>query len=101
MELVGLRKLCSPAKFYLIISTIIILIMAIQNYNNRDIYCLGYYSCEINTSLMFIIKIVYVIFWTWILNLICNSGAVSIAWFLVLLPYIILFILLAFLMLPY
>jgi hypothetical protein len=98
MALVGLKNLCTPAKVYLIISFFFILIMAIQNYNNNDIYCLGYYSCQTDTTLVFIIKILYVLFWTWILNIICSAGATGVAWFLVLLPYVILFILLALLM---
>ena len=100
MAIVGLTKLCAPAKVYLIISSIFIIIMALQNYNNDDVYCLGYYSCQVDTVLVFIIKIVYILFWTWILNIICSAGAVNVAWFLVLLPYIVLFILLASLMIP-
>jgi hypothetical protein len=102
MAIVGLTKLCPPAKVYLILSSIFIIIMALQNYNNNDIYCLGYYSCQVDTVLVFIIKILYIVFWTWILNIICSAGAgaVNIAWFLVLFPYIILFILLASLMIP-
>lgn len=100
MAIVGLKNLCTPAYVYLIISSIFILITAIQNFNNTDIYCLGYYSCQTDTTLVFIIQILYVLFWTWILNIICSAGATSVAWFLVLFPYIILFILLAMLMLP-
>jgi len=95
MNLVGIRKLCTPAYVYLVISMIAVLVMWIQNYYNVDVYCLGEYSCKISTYLVFIIKIVYIIFWTWILNLVCESGATYIAWFLVLFPYILFFILLS------
>lgn len=98
MAIVGLYNLCSPAKFYLVVSFITILVMALQNYNNVDVYCLGNYSCNVNTAFIFVIKIIYVLFWTWVLNIICSSGGKNIAWFLVLLPYIILFILLSLLM---
>ena len=70
--------------------------MAFQNIGNENTYCLGIYSCDVyNTTLIFIIKIIYVLFWTWILNLICRAGAPSLAWFLVLLPFILFFVLLA------
>jgi len=53
------------------------------------------HSCNVsNTYLIFAIKLVYVLFWTWILNLMCNAGASGIAWFLVLIPFIIMFLLL-------
>ena len=98
MALVGLNNLCSPAQFYLVISMITIFVIALQNYNNVDVYCLGNYSCNVNTVFIFIIKIIYVLFWTWVLNIICSAGGKNVAWFLVLFPYIILFILLTMLM---
>ena len=99
MAMVGIRKLCTPAYVYLVISVIAILILAYQNYNNVDVYCLGNYSCSnTNTALIFAVKIIYVLFWTWVLNIICSAGAESVAWFLVLFPFLLFFILLSLLM---
>lgn len=96
MKIAGLDNLCAPAYFYLVISAISILVIGFQNFNNTDVYCLGSYTCNVTSiGLIFLIKIVYVLFWTWILNLICRAGATSIAWFLVLIPFIIFFMLLA------
>ena len=93
----NIRNWCTPAYFYFIISTIAILIMSIQNYGNTNIYCLGDYSCGVtSTFLIFVIKVLYVLFWTWILNLICKSGYESVSWFLFLLPYVIMFITIAY-----
>ena len=93
---VGLNNLCSPAYFYLVISMLAIVIMGFQNMGNESVYCLGSYSCNVSSAtLIFIIKIIYVLFWTWLLNIICKSGFTSIAWFLVLLPFILLFILIS------
>lgn len=95
MAIAGLRNLCTPAYVYLVISTIALLVMSYQNMGNANIYCLGDYSCSVtNTTLIFIVKIIYVLFWTWILNLMCRAGASSIAWFLVLLPVLLMFVLL-------
>ena len=97
MAVVGLslKTMCTPAMVYLVLSMLTIFFMYVQNVNNTDIYCLGDYSCTTSSVyLIFLIKIIYVIFWTWILNIICSAGATNVAWFLVLLPYILLFVLL-------
>lgn len=96
MSIVSLKRLCTPALVYIIISFIAILIMFFQNFGNRNIYCLGSYNCDVsNVSIIFIIKILYVLFWTWILSLICESGYKNVAWLLVLFPFILFFILIA------
>ncbi len=93
----NIRNWCTPAYFYFIISTIAILIMSIQNYGNTNVYCLGDYSCGVtSTFLIFVIKVLYVLFWTWILNLICKNGYESVSWFLFLLPYVVMFITIAY-----
>ena len=90
----GLRNLCTPAYVYLVISTIALIVMIYQNFGNVNTYCLGDYSCNVSsTAMIFIIKAIYILFWTWILNLMCNANATSVAWFLLLLPLIIMFIL--------
>ena len=56
------RKLCPPAYIYLII------------------------------SIMFIFNILYVVLWTYILNLLCSTGkfGTGVSWFLILLPFLVL-----------
>jgi hypothetical protein len=94
MAMKGLRNLCTPAYVYLVISTIALIIMIFQNYGNVNTYCLGDYSCNVSsTAMIFIIKAIYILFWTWILNLMCSANATGVAWFLLLLPLIIMFIL--------
>ena len=81
-----LKKLCTPAYVYLVISAIFLLIASFQNYGNINTYCLGDYSCDVtSTTMIFLIKVIYILFWTWILKLMCNAGAAGIAWFLVIL----------------
>jgi len=95
----GIKNLCTPALVYFIVSIISIIIMAIQNYGNSDLYCLGMYSCNVTSiGIIFILKLVYVLFWTWVLNIICRGGYEGVSWFLVLFPYILLFVLLGLLM---
>jgi hypothetical protein len=94
-----LQNLCTPSYVYLVISTIFLLLATFQNYGNVNTYCLGEYECNVpNTTLVFMIKIIYILFWTWILNLMCGAGATGIAWILVLLPFVLMFVMLGLLM---
>lgn len=96
MSIASLKKICSPALVYFVISCIAILIMFFQNFGNRNIYCLGSYNCQVSdVTTIFIIKILYILFWTFVLNLMCGAGYHQLAWLLVLLPFILFFILLA------
>ena len=94
MAISGLRKLCTTSYVYLVISSIALIVMLYQNIGNVNTYCLGSYSCAVSsTALIFIIKAVYILFWTWVLNLMCKADATGIAWIVLLLPVIIMFIL--------
>jgi hypothetical protein len=96
MSIADLKKLCTPALVYLIISFIAIFIMLLQNFGSRNVYCLGGFSCNVeNVTTIFIIKILYVLFWTWVLSLMCGAGYKNIAWLIILFPFILFFILIA------
>ena len=97
------KDLCGPALFYFVISIIALIICAYQNTGNRGMYSIGPMSARVSSTLfVFFVKLVYILFWTWILNLICGSGHSGIAWFLVLIPFILLFaIVLIFMINPY
>jgi hypothetical protein len=95
----GINNLCTPSYVYLVISMFALLIMYFQNVGNADMYCLGTYSCSVySTNLIFLIKLVYIIFWTWLLNLMCEKGSPMISWFLVILPFLIMFLTIAYTM---
>jgi hypothetical protein len=62
-------------------------------------YKFGSFSCFVpSTVLVLSIKLVYILFWTWILNLICKDGHSGIAWLLVLFPFILLFVIIGLIM---
>lgn len=93
MKMVGLKDICPPAQFYFIISIVSLVIMGYQNLGNSTLYCIGDYNCDVpNTGMVFVIKLLYVVFWTWLLNVICRGGASWFAWLIVLLPILLLFI---------
>ena len=68
-----LRDLCTPATLYLIISVITILFSLFSGVKIIGIAMKG----------------VFAIFWTFILNLLCQNGYKSVSWFLVLFPYVV------------
>ena len=95
-NIIGFNKLCPPAFLYLVISLLAIFIMFFQNIGNVNLYCLGSYTCGVtSTSFIFMIKLLYVFFWTWLLNIICRSGYTTVSWVLVLLPFFMMFLLIA------
>jgi hypothetical protein len=99
MAIAGLRNLCTPAYVYLVISLIAMVIMLFQNLGGSSVYCLGTYECDVTSvTLVFIVKLIYVLFWTWVLNLICRAGATPLSWFLVLFPFLLMFVLLGLMM---
>jgi hypothetical protein len=90
---VKLSQLCTPSYIYFIISVLAIVVSAVQNMGNKNKYSLGMFSCKVPSCIaVFMLKILYILFWTWVLNLMCKDGHSNIAWFLVLLPFIMLFV---------
>jgi hypothetical protein len=94
-----IKKLCTPAYVYLVISSICIIILMFQNSGNEDVYCVGGYECPVpSTPLIFLFKFIYVAFWTFVLDAICKAGYKQFSWFIVLLPFILFFVLLGLMM---
>lgn len=74
-----LENICTPAVVYLIISMITIMIAI---YNNARIFTV-------------LIKWIFVLLWTWVLNYICKIGYPMVSWVLVLFPYILTLLMIA------
>jgi hypothetical protein len=95
----SLKELCSPAALYFIVSIFALIMILFQNLGNSNSYHMGNFSCRVpSTTLIFIVKLIYILFWTWILNLICKDGHTWISWLLVLFPFILFFILIGMIM---
>ena len=91
-----IQALCNPAMFYLVISGISFLFILFQNLNNPNEYCVGNMKCNTeNKGVVFIGKVLYILFWTWLLDLMCKGGYTNVAWFILFFPFILFFILLA------
>jgi hypothetical protein len=94
-----LKELCTPSAVYFIVSIVSLIMILFQNLGNSSSYHIGNFSCRVpSTILVFIIKLIYILFWTWILNLICKDGHTGISWFLVLFPFILFFVLIGMIM---
>ena len=61
-----------------------------MNTDSMKRYCNGHCN-NMQIIMFFVIKLVFVIFWTWILNVLCRGGAGWLSWFLVLFPFIMMF----------
>jgi hypothetical protein len=84
--------LCTPALTYLIISFVALLISWVQNMKNSNVYSAGHVSCTVqNTAYVFILKIMWFLFWAWILNVLCTKGYTTVAWVLVAIPFMVFF----------
>jgi hypothetical protein len=86
--------LCAPAKLYLYISVAAFAVLGAQiayrtnSLSLRDLMCNG--TCSQSDAMMFaIIELAAVLFWTWVLYLICKDGHPGVAWALVLAPILL------------
>ena len=105
MSLVGrisgdFRHLCKPAMVYLAISVVALIAIAYQNMGLNNMYCMGDFSCYVpSTAAVIFSEAIYILFWTWILHLMCRTGYASISWFLVVFPLVLFFVLIGLMML--
>ena len=93
------RHLCKPAMAYLAISVVALVAIAYQNMGLSNMYCMGDLSCYVpSTAAVIFSEGLYILFWTWILNLMCRTGYASISWFLVVFPLVLFFVLIGLMM---
>jgi hypothetical protein len=104
MALQDLNKLCTPAQLYLFITLFSLVIMIYQNGGtDSNVLCMGNYECHTapNKAVLVTVKLVYIAFWTFVLQMICKGGYKNFAWFLVLLPVILFMLALIFMLGPW
>ena len=83
-----LKKLCTPSFIYFLVSVLSFVLIMLQNLGNTNTYCIGSYSCDVvSTFFALVIQAGYILFWTWILDLMCKAGYSEIAWFFYYLLY--------------
>ena len=89
-----LKNLCTPAMLYFVLSLVILAIVGIQNINGNDeSLCMGQYECTVGSkTALFLLNVVYVLFWTFVLDLICKAGYSELSWFIFLIPFLLFFL---------
>lgn len=73
MGATDLSKFCTPSLVYFVLSVIALVLAVMKKFQPVSL----------------IVKVVWVMFWTWFLNFLCSKGYSGISWFLVLLPFIL------------
>ena len=86
------NNLCTPAFFYFAISMILFVMLLVQNFLNGNVneLCAGSFTCNVsNVIVVFVIKALYISFWTFVLHALCDYGYKKLSWFLVLFPFLL------------
>ena len=93
--------LCSPAQLYVFMSLLSIVVMFLQNMTETRKYTIGMFTRTLSFSnlFMFLAKMVYVVVWAIILDSLCKNGYKDLAWTIVLLPFVLMFVLIGLMML--
>ena len=93
MSIIGLRNLCPPAEFYFIISMVSLFVMCFQNFGTSSVYCLGNLKCYLDSIfVIFFTQLIYILVWTWILNIICRKVSSVVSWIIALVPFLLFFL---------
>jgi hypothetical protein len=94
-------KLCPPAQIYLVVSVIMLVLsyfglsaisqqLEMHQSNSPLLQSLNFtYQKDSRTS--YVVQGVLIILWTWLLSYFCRNGYTSLSWFLVLLPWVLMF----------
>jgi hypothetical protein len=95
-------KLCTPAQIYLIVSFILMVLsyfglnaisqqISLNQSNNSFLQSLNFtYQKDARTS--YVVQTVLIVLWTWILSYLCKKGFSNLSWFLILLPWVLMFL---------
>lgn len=74
-----IRKFCTPAYVYLVVSSILVLLSFLLT------KCMS-----MDCFIMFAIRMIFVILWAFVLNYICDKVSKTVSWILVILPAVLL-----------
>ena len=95
-------KLCIPAQIYLIVSFILMVLsyfglnaisqqLTLNQSNSSFLQSVNFtYQKDARTS--YVVQAVFIVLWTWVLSYLCNKGFSNLSWFLILFPWILMFL---------
>ena len=95
-------KLCTPAQIYLIVSVILIVLsyfgmnaisqqITLNQAKNSFLQSLNF-TYQKDTKTSYVVQALFIVLWTWVLSYLCNKGFSNLSWFLVLLPWLLMFL---------
>ena len=95
-------KICTPAQIYLIVSVILLILsyfgmtaisqqLTLNQSGHPALHSLNFtYQKDTRTS--YVVQAVLIVLWTWLLSYLCNKGYSQLSWFLVLRPWVLMFL---------
>ena len=95
-------KLCTPAQIYLIISFVLVILsyfglnavsqqITLNQSNNSFLQSLNF-TYQKDTKTSYVVQVLFIVLWTWVLSYLCRKGFSNLSWFLVLLPWVLMFL---------
>lgn len=95
-------KLCTPAQIYLIISFVLVILsyfglnavsqqITLNQSNNSFLQSLNF-TYQKDTKTSYVVQVLFIVLWTWLLSYLCRKGFSNLSWFLVLLPWVLMFL---------
>jgi hypothetical protein len=95
-------KMCTPAQIYLIVSFILMVLsyfginaisqqITLNQANNSFLQSLNF-TYQKDTKTSYVVQAVFIVLWTWVLSYLCNKGFSNLSWFLILLPWLLMFL---------
>ncbi len=95
-------KLCTPAQIYLIVSFILMVLsyfgmnaisqqITLNQANNSFLQSLNF-TYQKDTKTSYVVQAVFIVLWTWVLSYLCNKGFSNLSWFLILMPWLLMFL---------
>ena len=95
-------KMCTPAQIYLIVSVILLILsyfgmsaisqQLTTNQNGHPILRSLNFTYQKDSRTSYVVQVVVIVLWTWLLSYLCSKGYSNLSWFLVLLPWILMFL---------
>lgn len=95
-------KICTPAQIYLVVSVILLILsyfgmtalsqqLTLNQSGHPALHSLNFtYQKDTRTS--YVVQAILIVLWTWLLSFLCNKGYSQLSWFLVLLPWVLMFL---------
>ncbi len=90
------KSLCTPAQLYVGLSVLSLIALVVQNCLDPYNFCIGSFRTRstIESKIVYLVlKVAYILFWSWVINKACKKGWNKLAWLILLFPFVAGFVL--------